>query len=41
MSFIDTALQMLVLAIPMAIGFLANRLALMGRIRRKALAFGD
>ena len=30
MSFIDTALQMLVLAIPMAIGFLANRLALMG-----------
>lgn len=30
MSLIDTALQMLVLAIPMAIGFLANRLALMG-----------
>lgn len=30
MSFIDTALQMLVLAIPMAIGFLANRLALTG-----------
>lgn len=30
MSFIDTALQMLVLAIPMAVGYLANRLSLMG-----------